>query len=148
MSDKVGIPRSFAGAIGVADVTNALKRRYLVFDLDATTGKVLGNATTGGYQFQRNMTFEKMTLNYHAAGTTTNTKLRVRVHKNASTACTSGVIGTAARQCTTTGFKRKELTPTITSFTSADRLWLDITHHNQGQTKIKVVLEFLEALDS
>lgn len=149
MGDRVAIPRSFSGALGVADVTNALKRRYVTFDVDDTTGRHLGNATTGGFKFQRNMIFEKMTLNYHAAGTTSNTaKLRVRVMKNASVAAVAGIYGSQVKHCTTTGWKRKEITPTVTSFTSADRLWLDCTHHTNGQTRMTVTLEFREALDS
>jgi hypothetical protein len=149
MSDKVGIPRTMSGAIGVADVTNAIKRKFLTYDLDDTTGRHLGNATVAGYIFQRNMTFEKMTLNYHAAGTTTNTaKFRVRIMKNASVAAVAGIYGTAVLHCTTTGWKRKEITPTISAFTNADRLWIDTTHHTNGQTRISVTLEFREALDS
>ena len=149
MSDKVGIPRTMSGAIGVADVTNAIKRRFLTYDLDDTTGKLLGNSTVGGFLFQRNMIFEKMTINYHAAGTTSNTaKFRIRVGKNASTAATSGVIGSVTKHCTTTGWKHKAITPTISAFSSTDRLWLNCTHHTVGQTQVTVTLEFREALDS
>lgn len=145
MGDQVTIPRTFAGAIGVADVTSAVKRKYLTFGMPSTTGRLLGDATTGGFLFQRGQVFEKMTVNYHAGSTTTNIKFQLRAMKNGSAAA-SATYGSAVVQCTTTGWKSKEITPTIAAFTAADRFWLDFTAHPATTLKVSVILEFREAV--
>jgi hypothetical protein len=147
MSDALTIPRTYAGQVGAADVTDCVKRKFICVDFLPTTGRMYGNGTTGGYLYQRPQVVEKLTLLYHAAGTTTNTaKFRLRAMKNASILAASSVIGSATKHCTTTGWKRVEITPSITSILATDRLWFEVTHHTAGQTGISVVLETKEAV--
>lgn len=147
MSDALAIPRTFAGQIGAADVTDAIKRKYICVNFPNTTTRMYGDATTGGYLFPRKQVIEKLTLLYHAAGTTSNTaKFRLRAMKNGSVLAASSVIGSAAKHCTTTGWKKVEITPSITSMLSSDRLWFEVTHHTAGQTNIAVVLQVKDAI--
>lgn len=62
MGDKVQIPRSFSDSIGVADVSNSIKRHYMTIPLHDTTSGVIfgGNQTTFINFLQRNATFEKI----------------------------------------------------------------------------------------
>lgn len=134
MGDGVTIPRSYAGSIGAADVTNCIKRKVIVVGM-GTTGKLLGNSTTG-FNFQRGQILEKVTLSCLKAGTTACT---MSIMKNGSTAASS-TMGTTA------GWHNKEVTPTIAAYASTDNLWL-YTASFGAATKIRVVLEFREAVE-
>jgi hypothetical protein len=153
MSDKISVPRTFAGALGAADVMNSVKRKFLSVPVIDSTTYCYGNSTTGGMKFARNATIEKVIVNFYSNGTTTNAKhLYLRIRKNASTAVTSPIYGTTgAHWSATTGWKRMEYTPVsaaVGAFTSSDRLVAQIEHHRDSVSRIAVTIQYLEALDS
>jgi len=67
MGDRVSIPRSFSGLIGVADTEESVRRHYFPVPLihpknNTTTGPMFGgdSNTTGAPFFQRNAIFERV----------------------------------------------------------------------------------------
>lgn len=152
MGDGVPIPRTFAGSLGVADVTNAIKRKFLTVPITDTTARFLGNSSTGGFKFARNAQIEKVIAIYHTAGTTSNSKqFGLSVWKNASTVIATILNGSAVSPWGTTGWKREEPLPksaALASFTSNDRLTLNLTNRTDGTTRISVVVQYLEDEDA
>jgi hypothetical protein len=124
-----------------------VRRSYEIpIDLfNLTTAMYYGNSTTGGIRFNRATKIETVALNFHAAGTTTNTKqLGFQMGKNASTSVVNLLYGSATRPFGgTTGWKRRTGTPSSAAkseFTASDRLWFRITNITGAITRLKVVL--------
>jgi hypothetical protein len=154
MGDRVTIPRSFAGTIGVADVQNSLRRHYFPVPLrcpnnNTTTGIMFGgdSNTTGIPFFERNITFEKV----YAVGfkrTTVNaetTLLTVQVFKNG----VSTVAAFTIDNSTTLGERvhAGSTNATIANLISTDKLSVRIPTRNQ-MTRLSVVCVFCERVDS
>jgi hypothetical protein len=155
MGDRVTIPRTLAGLIGVADVQDSIRRKQIKVPLMDTTWRFLGNNTTGGIKFPRNVVIERGYLSWHMARTTSHVhKFRLRVFKNGSTMMYSGAVPhntTANLVGATTGWKANEIVPltsALASLTSADRITVDVTHHTDATTRTALILEYREDLDA
>jgi hypothetical protein len=152
MGDRVTIPRTMAGLIGVADVQNSVKRHYLAIPLNhlGTTSRTVfgGNSTTGLPFFQRNVTFEKL---YATAWVTTTvaqtTGVILRVYAGATTVFDLNL------SCATTISERWVAGSTApntgnANVGSSSRIRLRKARNNTAWKRLSVVAVFREALDS
>lgn len=158
MGDKVSIPRSYAGKIGVADVNDSIARThamYLGFIANSTTGQVFGNTTTAPNLFARNVTLEKVIACFALASTATTgtTLLSFRLMNGASTVFQSKKFNSTT-QLATVGWVVKDATDagafSITSLAATDTLSLEIdTNSPAAQVKkLSIWLRFKEREDS
>jgi len=154
MGDRITIPRTMAGLIGVADVQNSIRRKYIEIDISPTTARHFGNNTTGGIKFDRPITLERCYVSKRLVGGTTShtAKFFLAVFKNASTVFRTGTVpwgSTGKLWGATTGWKCDELTPlsnAVALILDTDRLTVNVPNHTT-QDRIKLVLQFREELD-
>ena len=154
MGDRITIPRTMAGLIGVADAQNSLRRKCIEFDISPTTARHFGNNTTGGIKFERPVTLERLYVSKRLLGGTTShvSKFMLQVFKNASTVFRTGTVpwgSTGKLWGATTGWKCDELTPVSSALAlvlSTDRLTVNVPNHTT-QDRIKCVLQYREELD-
>lgn len=153
MGDKVSIPRSYAGELGVADVQNSLRRRYIALPLlngqAPTTGFIWGgNGTTGISPFERNVIIERM----HAVAYCStsfgggSTLCVLSLFRNSSTMVSlpvyAGTTGSAMYAANDTTARLA----TVCDFNDNMRLYLANTVNRV--LRLSVVLTLREALDS
>jgi len=113
---------------------------------EGTTNYYLGRLPRGGITFPRAYTIVAANAQFYCTGTTTNTKFKMTMYKNATTTIGSFILGSATKQCTTTGFKSKAITAlTAPSLSITNRLFFSITNHADGLKKIYVTLHLQEA---
>ena len=154
MSDKVTIPRTFAGKLGVADVEDSIKRTHfmeLLSPANSTTGKFLGNSTTAMSPFARNVTLEKVLYSFYLKSTaTTGTTLLAFRLMNGGLTIYQSPKHNSTTQLSTTGWYQFSATPTITSMSSSDKIYVYITSNSPAAQvkKLNIRLRFKEALDS
>lgn len=154
MGDQLTIPRSYAGVIGVADVTNAINRKILNIPIlhprnNTTTGNQWGadSNTTGIPLFARNATLEKIFVTGFKA-TTVNAKTTLlyayMLRNGASTAFTF-----VLRNSTTLGerWHATSTAPRLPNATSTDKYQLRIVTRNQ-MTQLAFTLRYRERIDS
>ena len=152
MGDKVTIPRTMAGLMGVADVQNSIKRHYFPIPLNhlGTTSRVVfgGNSTTGLPFFERNVTFEKL---YAPSWVTTTvaetTGVILRVFAGATTVFDLNL------SCATTITERwvaGSTAPVSGNATvgSTSLIRLHKARNNTSWKRLSIVAVFREALDS
>ena len=154
MGDKITIPRSYAGKIGVADCQDSIMREHSLLLLqvtNSTTGKFLGNSTTAPTLFARNVTLEKVMFSFwlQSTATTGTTLLAFRIMKGDSTIYQSKKINSTT-QLSTTGWWNYSGTPTITNLSSSDGIYVYITSNSPAAQvkKLQIRLRFKERLDS
>lgn len=158
MGDKVTIPRSFAGAMGVADVEDSIKRTHAMLLPsvgDTSTGAVMGNGTTAPSLFARNVTLEKVIASFKLVSTATTgtTILAFRLMNGASTVFQSIKLNSTT-QLPTTGWISKSGTDlgtlNITNLSATDKLALIIDTNGPGSqvNKLNIWLRFKEREDS
>jgi len=155
MGDKLTIPRSFAGKIGVEDVNDSIKRTHAMKLLQATnstTGQFLGNSTTAPALFARNVTLEKVLFSFYlkSTATTGTTLLAFRVMKGASTIYQSLKYNSTAQMAAATTWYNVEGTPLITDISSSDGIYVYITTNSPAAQvkKLNIWLRFKERQDS
>lgn len=113
---------------------------------EGTTGSYVGRSARGGITLPRAYTIIAANVNLYCTGTTSNSKFKMTLYKNKTTTIGSFVLGSATKQCTTTGFKTKAITAlTAPSLSTSNRIWFSITNHVDGQKKISVTLHLAEA---
>ncbi len=154
MGDKIQIPRSFSGDLGVGDIRPSLGRHYLPIPLwhpinnTTTGGQFGGDSNTTGIPFlQRNLTLERL----YVAGfkqTTINsstTLLTLQMHKNG----VSTLFNLVVRNSTTLGerWHANSTTPAIANLVSTDRVSARIVTRNQ-MTTLSATLVCRERNDS
>ena len=153
MGDKLTIPRSFAGALGVADVADSIKRSQYQFPhiANSTTGDIV---EVDGL-FPRNATLERVICSFYlkSTATTGTTLLSFRLMNGASTVFQSKKFNSTTI-LPTTGWITKSGSDagsfSITSMTSSDKLKLVVdTNSPAAQVKkLNIILRYKEALDS
>jgi hypothetical protein len=121
------------------------RQLFITIPLAPTTGKVLGYGTTGGMKLDRSYYIENATLFCHYAATTTNTKNIIYLYKNQTTTICKWSLGSAVKQCTTTGAKTRSKTPSVTTLNTSSRIWVNVSAHQQGLTKMSIILRVREA---
>ena len=155
MGDKVAIPRSFAGNLGVQDCLPSIRRHYLELPLFAkgtgagtTTGIMWGadSNTTGISPLRRNVTFEKLLITgfLHTTVGHTTTFLQAELFKNGVS-----TIATLRLRTDTTillQWVAASTTPRIANGISTDRLSLRIPVRNLV-TQLSCVVVFRERAD-
>lgn len=158
MSDKVAIPRSFAGAIGVADVNDSIKRTHamkLLQVTNSTTGQFLGNSTTAPTLFARNVTIEKVICSFwlQSTATTGTTLFAFNIYDGASTVFSSKKLNSTTQLSTTGWYSKAGATLGALSkvnLTSASKVWLHITSNSPTAQvkKANIWIRFKERADS
>ena len=149
MSDKNKIPRTFAGEIGVADVTDAVKRHYLTIPTNGngTTGIFFGGDSTTGFKpFRRNATLEKFIAVFQANTTVAETTVfKVKVMNGATT-----LFLVKKSYSTTYAEKWHQIStaPASASVTSSTKFRVQVVTKHAAIKRLSLMLVFKEALDS
>lgn len=154
MGDRVSIPRSFSGNIGVEDALPSIRRHYMPLPLAAplnttTTGGMFGgdSNTTGIAWLARNITLERLfVVGFKQTTVNNNTTLtRLVMHKNGASTLFDLVITNS----TTLGLQwhANSTTPAIANIISTDRISARIALKNE-MTSISATLVFRERADS
>ena len=151
MSDKVTIPRSYAGQIGVADVTNAVKRHYVPLHIRAannntTTGIMFGgNGTTAPSIFERNVTLERLIVTGRTR-TTIGGKTTIFYGRLMNGASTLFNLAISSATTVSERWHNKSTLPAIAHAGAATKLSLNFITRNQF-TRVSVVLVLRERED-
>lgn len=158
MGDKLTIPRTFAGKLGVADVNDSIKRTHAMampFIANSTTGEIFGNTTTAPNLFARNVTLEQVIVSFflQSTATTGTTLLAFRLMNGATTVFQSKKFNSTA-QLPTTGWINKAGTNagtlSVTNLSATDKLSLVIdTNSPAAQVKkLNIWLRYKEREDT
>lgn len=151
MSDKITIPRTFAGQIGVADVTPAVKRHYIPIPLrdprnNTTTGiQFGGNGTTAPTILERNATLERFIVTGQTR-TTIGGKTTIFYGRLMNGASTLFNITLSSSTTVSERWFNKSTLPAIANVGAATKFSLKFVTRNQF-TRVSVVLVLRERED-